>query len=99
MDIYEVIEVLGEAGFLRYAKDYGNSRVNLNGDSDDAINLLDSYVDRDGVSQTDKLVAHFEDNYSAIQMEYTTGYTPFYKTAAYAAQRAEERSICGSMLD
>lgn len=99
MSTEEIIEVLGNNGFVRYAHDYGNSRVNVDGDSDDAINLLDSYVDGDGVSQTDKLIAHFEENSSAIQMEYTDGYTPYYKTDAYKEQRAEDRVICGSMLD
>lgn len=79
-----IAEILGAEGFKRYAKDYGNSRVNLDGDTVDAINLIESYQD------DYNLITHFNNFRETIESEYTTNYTPFYKTDAFKEQNEEE---------
>ena len=87
-----IAHILGAKGFKRYAKDYGNSRVNLDGDVVDAINILDSY------QNSDTLIAHFNNFRETIESEYTTGYTPYYKTNEFAKQCAQERKEFGRLV-
>lgn len=41
---FDLVELLGTRGALRYLKDYHQSRINLEGTFDDAMYLLDSYA-------------------------------------------------------
>lgn len=84
-----IVRILGAEGFKKYAKDYGNSRVNLDGDEVDAINTLDSY------RSSDTLIDHFNNYRETIETEYTTGHTPFYKTAQFREQCEQERKEFG----
>lgn len=79
-----VARILGAEGFKRYAKDYGNSHVNLDGDVVDAINILDGYRD------DEKLIVHF--NYFKREMteKYASNSVPFYKTDAFKEQNQKE---------
>lgn len=87
-----IARIFGAEGFKRYAKDYGNSRVNLDGDVIDAINLLESYRD------DDKLIDHF--NYFKREMteKYTSNSVPFYKTDAFREQCEQERREFGYLV-
>lgn len=87
-----IVRILGAEGFKKYAKDYGNSRVNLDGDEVDAINLLESYRD------DEKLLNHF--NYFRREMseKYSAAYTPFYKTDAFKQQYQEELNEFGFIV-
>lgn len=84
-----IARILGTEGFKKYAKDYGNSRVNLDGDGVDAINTLDSY------RNSDNLIDHFNNYREAIEAEYITGCTPFYKTVQFHEQCEQERKEFG----
>ena len=79
-----IAKIIGATGFKQYAKDYGNSRVNLDGDVVDAINLLESYRD------DEKLIDHF--NYFKREMtdKYVSNNVPFYKTDAFNEQNQQE---------
>lgn len=79
-----IARILGTEGFKKYAKDYGNSRVNLDGDVIDAINLLESYRD------DEKLLNHFNYFRSEMSEKYSTTSTPFYKTDAFKEQNQKE---------
>lgn len=74
---------LGANAFKQYAKDYGNSRVRLDGDVVDAINLLESYRD------DEKLIAHFN-CYKREMIEEHSPSTPYYKTAEFEEQNQNE---------
>lgn len=84
-----IARILGAEGFKRYAKDYGNSRVNLDSDEVDAINTLDSY------QNSETLIDHFNNFRETIEAEYATDYTPFYKTAQFCEQCEQERNEFG----
>lgn len=87
-----IARILGADGFKKYAKDYGNSRVNLDGDVVDAVNLLDSYRD------DEKLIAHF--NYFRREMseKYSSDQTPYYKTDAFKEQNQNEINEFGYIV-
>lgn len=87
-----IIRILGAEGFKRYAKDYGNSRVNVDGDVIDVINLLEGYRD------DEKLIDHF--NYFKREMteKYTSNNVPFYKTDAFKEQNQKEINEFGYIV-
>ena len=87
-----IARILGAEGFKKYAKDYGNSRVNLDDDVVDAINILDSY------QNSDTLIDHFNTFRETIESEYTTGYTPYYKTKEFEKQCDQERKEFGHVV-
>ena len=87
-----IVRILGAEGFKKYAKDYGNSRINLDGDVVDAINILDSY------QNSDTLIYHFNNFRETIESEYTTGYTPYYKTKEFEEQCEQERKEFGHVV-
>lgn len=78
-----IARTLGANGFKQYAKDYGNSRVRLDGDVVDAINVLESYQD-DG-----KLIAHFNCYKREMSEKYLSS-TPYYKTDEFKQQNQNE---------
>lgn len=87
MSLGGIARILGAEGFKKYAHDYGNERVNINGSVDDAVYILDSY--RDG----DDLIDHFNEFRDNIFNEYNSkGYVPFYKTKAFVSQGNELRA-------
>ena len=79
-----IARILGTEGFKQYAKDYGNSRVNLDGDVVDAINLLESYRD------DEKLIDHFNCFKREMTDKYASSSVPFYKTDAFKEQNQKE---------
>lgn len=87
-----IARILGTEGFKKYAKDYGNSRVNLDGDVVDAINLLEGYQD------DEKLIDHF--NYFKREMteKYASNCVPFYKIDAFKEQCEQERREFGYLV-
>lgn len=87
-----IARILGAEGFKKYAKDYGNSRVNLDDDVVDAINLLESYRD------DEKLIDHF--NYFKREMteKYAASSVPFYKTDAFNEQNQKEINEFGYIV-
>lgn len=87
-----ISRILGAEGFKKYAKDYGNSRVNLDGDVVDAINLLEGYRD------DEKLIAHFNYFHREMTEKYTFGDVPFYKTDAFKEQNQKEINEFGYIV-
>lgn len=87
-----IARILGVEGFKRYAKDYGNSRVNLDGDVIDVINLLESYRD------DEKLLSHF--NYFRCEMseKYSNTCTEFYETDVLKEQNQREINEFGYIV-
>ena len=87
-----IARILGAEGFKKYAKDYGNSRVNLDGDVVAAINMLDIY------QGSDMLIEHF--NYFKREMteKYASNTVPFYKTDAFKEQCEQERREFGYLV-
>lgn len=86
-----IARILGAEGFKQYAKDYGNSRVNLDGDVVDAVNLLESYRD------DEKLITHF--NYFKREMsEKYSSSTPYYKTDEFKQQNQNEINEFGYIV-
>ena len=82
-----IAKKLGAKGFKRYAHDYGNERVLLDGTVSDAIYILEAYQD-------DKdLIQHFNNFKDDMYNEYNDcGYVPFHKTKAFQKQCNELRS-------
>ncbi|CDN31891.1 hypothetical protein BN938_1811 [Mucinivorans hirudinis] len=79
-----IANIIGATGFKQYAKDYGNSRVNLDGDVVDVINLLESYRD------DEKLIDHFNCFKREMTDKYASSSVPFYKTDAFNEQNQQE---------
>lgn len=86
-----IARILGAEGFKRYAKDYGNSRVSLDGDVVDAINLLESYRD------DEKLMAHFNYFHREMSEKYSSS-TPFYETDTFKQQNQNEINEFGHIV-
>lgn len=78
-----IVRILGAGGFKQYAKDYGNSRVRLDGDVIDAINLLESYRD------DEELIAHFNCFKREMSEKYLSS-TPYYLTDEFKQQNQNE---------
>lgn len=79
-----IARILRAEGFKRYAKDYGNSRVNLDGDVVDAVNLLEGYRD------DEKLITHFNCFKREMTEKYASSSLTFYKTDAFNEQNQQE---------
>lgn len=86
-----IARILGAEGFKQYAKDYGNSRVNLDGDVIDAVNLLESYRD------DEKLVTHFNCFKREMSEKYSSS-TPYYKTDEFKQQNQNEINEFGYIV-
>lgn len=87
-----IAEVLGAEGFKNYTKDYGNSRVNVDGSLTDAINTLESYQD------DEKLITHFNCFRREMSEKYSSGQPPFYKTDAFKEQNQKEINEFGYIV-
>ena len=87
-----IARILGKEGFKQYAKDYGNSRVNLDGDVVDAINLLEGYRD------DRKLIDHFNCFKREMTDKYASSSVPFYKTDAFNEQNQQEINEFGYIV-
>lgn len=87
-----IVRILGVDGFKIYAKDYGNSRVNVDGSLTDAINTLESYQDNE------KLINHFNCFRREMSEKYSSGQSPFYKTAAFNDQNQKEINEFGYIV-
>lgn len=87
-----ISRILGAEGFKQYAKDYGNSRVNLDGDVVDAINLLESYRD------DETLIDHFNCFKREMTDKYASSSVPFYKTDAFKEQNQKEINEFGYIV-
>lgn len=87
-----IAKIIGATGFKQYAKDYGNSRVNLDGDVVDAINTLDSY------QSSDTLINHFNCFKREMTDKYASSSVPFYKTDAFNEQNQQEINEFGYIV-
>lgn len=82
-----IAKKLGAAGFKRYAHDYGNERVALDGTVDDAVYILETY------QNVKDLISHFNAFEADMYDEYNgDGYVPFHKTPEFTKQCAELRA-------
>ena len=84
----EIADALGSRGFVQYAKDYGNSKVDLNGSVDDAIDILFSY------RNDEDLVSHFNEYEYDMTAEYGSEQKPYYLTSDFRDDsRREQREF------